>query len=56
MDLTNFYFSECRENLVMAADDASNLSLEVDSRHNEDEDSDDDNAVDFVGIIEIIKL
>ena len=44
MDLTNFYFPECRENLIMIADDASNSSLE------EDDDSDDDNAVDFVGI------
>ena len=50
MDLTNFYFPECRENLVMAADDASNSSLEEDSRHEEDDDSDDGNAVDFVGI------
>ena len=47
MNLTNFYFPECRENLVMAADGASNSRLEEDTGHGEEDDNDDDNAVDF---------
>ena len=47
MDLTNFYFPECRENLVMFADNVSDSSLEEDIGHDKEDDSDDDNAVDF---------
>ena len=39
-----------KRNLVMVADDASNSSLEEDSRWDENVGNDDNNAVDFLGI------